>query len=86
MLITSGKVADGGDAVVGCAAGRTFELPFARVPGHRWGTGDLFTGLLMDGLLSGGTVEEAARAASDGVARQLRGEGVSTSITQHHAF
>ena len=77
VLVTSGKAADGSDAVIGCAAGRTFDLPFARVPGHHWGTGDLFTGLLIDGLLAGKTLEDAARAASADVARQLRGEGES---------
>ena len=77
VLVTSGKAADGSDAVVGCAADRTFVLPFERVPGHHWGTGDLFTGLLIDGLLSGKAFEDAARAASADVARQLRGEGES---------
>ncbi|MGN0777300.1 MAG: PfkB family carbohydrate kinase [Candidatus Ventricola sp.] len=77
VLVTSGRAADGRDAVIGCAEGRTFVLPFERVPGHHWGTGDLFTGLLMDGLLAGRTLEEAARAASCGVARQLRGEEAS---------
>ncbi|MGN0772583.1 MAG: PfkB family carbohydrate kinase [Candidatus Ventricola sp.] len=74
VLVTSARAADGGDAVIGCTGGRTFALPFERVPGHRWGTGDLFTGLLMDGLLAGRTACEAAREASAGVARQLRGE------------
>ena len=74
VLVTSGRAEDGGDAVLGYAAGRSFAIPFERVPGHRWGTGDLFTGLLIDGLLAGRTVEEAARGASAGVDRQLRGE------------
>ena len=73
VLITSAR-AEGGDVVIGSAADGAFVLPFARVPGHRWGTGDLFTGLLIDGLLSGRTTEEAARMASAGVERQLRGE------------
>ena len=76
VLITSAR-ADGGDAVIGSAADGAFVLPFERVPGHHWGTGDLFTGLLIDGLLSGRTVEKAARMASAGVERQLRGEGES---------
>lgn len=74
VLITSARAADGGDAVIGSAADGAFVLPFERVPGHHWGTGDLFTGLLIDGLLSGRTVEEAARMAGTGVERQLRGE------------
>lgn len=73
VLITSAR-AEGGDAVIGSAADGAFVLPFERLPGHHWGTGDLFTGLLIDGLLSGRTTEEAARMASAGVERQLRGE------------
>ena len=73
VLITSAR-AEGGDAVIGRTADEAFVLPYERVPGHRWGTGDLFTGLLIDGLLLGRTAREAARMASAGVARQLRGE------------
>lgn len=73
VLITSARTAEDGDAVIGCAAGEAFAVPFERVPGHHFGTGDLFTGLLMDGLLAGRTVRDAARGASAGVERQLRG-------------
>ena len=73
-LISSARTEGGGDAVIGCATGGRFVIPFERVPGHRWGTGDLFTGLLIDGLLTGRTVQDAARMASADVARQLRGE------------
>ena len=73
VLITSAR-AEGGDAVIGRTADEAFVLPYERVPGHRWGTGDLFTGLLIDGLLLGRTAREAARMAGAGVARQLRGE------------
>lgn len=73
VLITSAR-AEGGDAVIGRTEDGTFVLPFERVPGHRWGTGDLFTGLLIDGLLLGRTAREAARMAGAGVERQLRGE------------
>ena len=51
-----------------------FAIRYDPVPGHRWGTGDLFTGLLMDGLLEGKKLEDAARIAGESVARQLRGE------------
>jgi len=51
-----------------------FAIPYTPVPGHKWGTGDLFTGLLMDGLLGGKTLEDAARAAGAHVAAQLCGE------------
>ena len=74
VLITSAQAADGRAAMIGHGADGGFEIPFARVPGHRWGTGDLFTGLLMDGLLEGRTLETAAREAGEAVARQLRGE------------
>ena len=73
VLITRAR-AEGGDAVIGRTADEAFVLPYERVPGHRWGTGDLFTGLLIDGLLLGRTAREAARMAGAGVARQLRGE------------
>lgn len=73
VLITSAR-AEGGDAVIGRTADEAFVLPYERVPGHRWGTGDLFTGLLIDGLLFGRTAREAARMAGAGVERQLRGE------------
>lgn len=74
VLITGAKAADGRDAVVGCAQGAPFSVPYARVPGHRWGTGDLFTGLLMDAMLRGCPPEAAAREAAQRVSRQLRGE------------
>lgn len=74
VLVTSAQMRDGQDAVLGCTPEGAFALPFGRVPGHRWGTGDLFTGLLIDGLLAGRPIEEAAREAVAGVGRQLRGE------------
>ena len=74
VLITSAKLEDRRSAMIGCAGGEGFEIPFERVEGHKWGTGDLFTGLLMDGALSGKCVQEAAREAGAHVARQLRGE------------
>ena len=60
--------------MIGCSADGEFEIPFERVPGHHWGTGDLFTGLLIDRLLSGKKLEDAAREAGEHVGRQLRGE------------
>ena len=60
--------------MAGCDDGKAFEIPFERVPGHHWGTGDLFTGLLIDGLLAGRALEDAARKAGETVGRQLRGE------------
>ena len=74
VLITSAKSERNGDVIIGCEKGREFEIPFERVPGHRWGTGDLFTALLMDGLLAGESLEDAARTAGVHVAAQLCGE------------
>ena len=74
VLITSAKLTDGRSAMIGCAGGKGFEIPFERVEGHKWGTGDLFTGLLMDGMLAGKRMPDAAREAGEHVARQLRGE------------
>ena len=76
VMITSAKTADGADAMTGYDAGtrRCWEIIFERVAGHHWGTGDLFTGLLMDALLRGKKLEDAARSAGRHVAAQLRKE------------
>ena len=74
VLITSAVDSKGSEATLVCESGKLAEIPFERVPGHKWGTGDLFTGLLIDGLLSGMPAEEAARNAGEHVAAQLRGE------------
>ncbi len=74
VLVTSAETLDGRPAMAGCDDGKAFEIPFERVPGHHWGTGDLFTGLLIDGLLAGRALEDAARKAGETVGRQLRGE------------
>lgn len=76
VLITSAKLSAGQDVVAGWdeRAQETVVVPFSRVPGHHWGTGDLFTGLLMDGLLRGVSLAEAAQGAASRVAAQLRGE------------
>lgn len=74
VLITSAEGAQGRAAMLVCEGGKLTEIPFDRVPGHHWGTGDLFTGLLMDGLLSGKGTQDAAREAGAHVAAQLRGE------------
>ena len=76
VLITSAQNAAGKDAVVGYDAQKQtgIEVCFERVPGHCWGTGDLFTGLMIDGLLREKTLEEAVCEATAHVAAQLRGE------------
>ena len=76
-LITSAELEGGAAAVVGydAKAGSSFCIPFERVPGRHFGTGDLFSAHLADGLLRGRTLEDAAREASDAVGRAIRGEG-----------
>lgn len=74
VLITSASTAVYPNAMVGCDAGGSFVIGYEKVEGHRWGTGDLFTALLMDGLLMGRPLEDAAREAGVHVASQLRGE------------
>lgn len=51
--------------------GAAINVPFVRVPGHHFGTGDRFSALLLHGLLSGQSLQEAGRAASDGVKEAL---------------
>ena len=74
VLITSAADKKGGEATLVYEDGQLTEIPFERVPGHKWGTGDLFTGLLIDGLLEGKRTVDAAREAGNRVAAQLRGE------------
>ena len=77
VVITSAQPEDGVSAVIGFDAktGERFCIPFERAPGRHFGTGDLFSAHLADGLLCGRTLCEAARAANEAVARAIRGEG-----------
>lgn len=69
--------ADDARAVIGVDEdGERFSLPFATIPGRHLGTGDLFSALLLDGLLRGRALREAAQRASEGVADAIRGEGI----------
>lgn len=74
VLITSARDTEGRDATVGYEKERAFEIPFERVPGHRWGTGDLFTALLLDGLVRGEELAQSVLQAARHVSAQLRGE------------
>ncbi|MGN0997488.1 MAG: PfkB family carbohydrate kinase [Candidatus Ventricola sp.] len=76
VLITGGRTRAGEDAVLGFDAQsrELFTVRYDRVPGAFFGTGDLFTALLMDGLLAGKTIRESAADACAHIARQLRGE------------
>lgn len=71
VVITSAKDEQGHDAVLCWDGQQAFSVPFDRVPGEHWGTGDRFCALLMDALSAGRTLEEAVQAASAGVARVL---------------
>lgn len=74
VLITSA-----GDAVAGADArtGARFRIPFERIPGEHWGTGDRFCALLLDGLARRLPLEQAARRASDGVYAALTREAAN---------
>lgn len=75
-LITSAAAKGYAHAMVGCdvKSGDVFAIGYTPVPGHHWGTGDLFTALMIDALLAGKTLESAAREAGEHVAAQLAGE------------
>ena len=77
VLITSA-----GDAVVGVDArtGMGFDIPFERVPGEHWGTGDRFCALLLDGLSHKMSFDRAAKRASDGVYEALKTENPANPI------
>ena len=76
VLITSAKTSDGKDAVIGFdpVKWEHIQLEFERVPGHHWGVGDLFTGLMLDRLLCGDALFGAIEHAVQHVGAQLRGE------------
>ncbi|MBP3657400.1 MAG: bifunctional hydroxymethylpyrimidine kinase/phosphomethylpyrimidine kinase [Clostridia bacterium] len=80
VLVTGCYTGDGGRAVCGMdtAAGARIRLPYEKIPGHHWGTGDLYSAALMDALLSGCGLKEAAAHAADAVTRELLrgGEGL----------
>ncbi len=79
VLITSA-----GDAVAGLDArtGERFVIPFERVPGEHWGTGDRFCALLLDGLARQMALEQAARRAGDGVGEALKAENPANPIDE----
>lgn len=47
------------------------DVRFERVPGHHFGTGDMFSALLIDGLCRGWSLEKAARYGAEGVSDAL---------------
>ena len=79
---TSVLITSAGDAVVGVDArtGMRFNIPFERVPGEHWGTGDRFCALLLDGLAHKIPFDRAAKRASDGVYEALKTENPANPI------
>ena len=73
-----------GDAVVGVDArtGMRFNIPFERVPGEHWGTGDRFCAPPLDGLAHKMPFDRAAKCASDGVYEALKTENPANPIQQ----
>lgn len=69
VLITGAAIESGGRACVGLDAqsGGQICLPYEPVAGSHYGTGDRFTALLIDGLLRGRDLAQAADAAQQGV-------------------
>lgn len=72
-VVTSAKDAAGGAAVLVCEPGKEpLALGYEPLPGHHFGTGDLYCAELMAALLDGQTLPEAARRAAERVAGELR--------------
>lgn len=72
-LITSARDENGAPGVAVCEPGKAPRfLPYDPMPGHHFGTGDLYCAELMDALLSGLPLGEAAHRAAQGVLRELR--------------
>ena len=71
-VVTSARTADGGCAVLGQdASGYRFCQPYERLPGRCGGAGDLFGAALIDALLRGCTLEQAAVRAGADVAKEI---------------
>ena len=74
VLITGCEGADESEgAIVGYDAARDarVDVRYPRVPGHHFGTGDMFSAILIDGLTRGWSLERAARLAAEGVSDAL---------------
>jgi len=74
VLITGCEGADECEgAIVGYDAKKDdrVDVRFERVPGHHFGTGDMFSALLIDGLTRGWSLEKSARYGAEGVSDAL---------------
>lgn len=71
-VITSARTEEGGHAVAVCEREKEpLLLPYRPMPGHHFGTGDLYCAELICALLSGAPLPEAARNAAHRVSREL---------------
>lgn len=77
MVMTSATLKGGRDGVLGVDArsGERFAFSFLRVPGRHLATGDLFSALLVDGILAGHSLQVAAKSASEEVGLAVQGVG-----------
>lgn len=74
VLITGCEGADEREgSIVGYDAKRDdrVDVRFERVPGHHFGTGDMFSALLIDGLTRGWSLEKSVRYGAEGVSDVL---------------
>ena len=74
VLITGCEGADETEgSIIGYDAkkGDRVDVRFERVPGHHFGTGDMFSAFLIDGLMRGWSLEKSARYGAEGVSDAL---------------
>lgn len=74
IAVTSTKV-EGRDAVLGYdrETDKSFLLPFSPVPAHFFGTGDIFSSVLMGKVLQGHSFQESTQQAMDMVREMIAG-------------
>ena len=74
VLITGCDGADDDEgSIIGYDAkkGNRVDVRYERVPGHHFGTGDMFSAFLIDGLMRGWSLEKSARYGAEGVSDAL---------------
>ena len=76
VLITSARTKDGGYAMIGydAQAQESFEIAYQLLPGSRGGTGDFFSGVLLQLLLVRLSLADAAQFAGYAVEGELKKE------------
>ena len=72
IVVTSAKV-DGRDAVIGYdrKANQNFMRPFSPVPAHFFGTGDMFSSVLIGRVLEGFSLQDGTQRAMDVVKEMI---------------